>query len=103
MFRLRNIMVLAVLLTLAVMTWVAASGSLVDQKSVLSGRVLGQGLISVGANVREGDPLVIVDSLTGPATAVRANTDGTVKEVLARPGANVHTGDVLVRIESTRK
>lgn len=103
MFRPRNVMIMAVLLTLAVMTWAAAASTLVDQKSVLSGRVLGQGLVSVGADVREGDALVIVDSLTGPATAVRANVDGKVKEVLAKAGDNIRTGDVLVRIESARK
>lgn len=103
MFRPRNIMILAVVLTLAVMTWAAAAGATVDQKSTLSGRVLGQGLVAVGAEVREGDSLVVVDSLTGPAAAVRANVDGKVKEVRVKAGDNVRTGDVLVVIESGRK
>jgi biotin carboxyl carrier protein len=103
MFRPRNIMIMAVVLTLAAMTWAAASGTLVDQKSTLSGRVLGQGLVSVGANVREGDSLVVVDAITGPATAARANVDGKVKEVRVKAGDNVRTGDVLVIIESGRK
>jgi Pyruvate carboxylase len=80
-----------------------AAGPLVDQKGVLGGRVLAEGLAFPGADVREGDVLVRIDGLTGPAIAVRANIDGKVREVLVRPGDTIRTGDVLVRIEPVRK
>lgn len=95
--------VLAALLVLAAVAWAMAPDSLVDQKGVLSGRVLAEGLVSPGADVREGDVLVRVDGLTGPAIAVRANIDGKVGEVLVKPGDTIRSGDVLVRIEPARK
>ena len=103
MFRPKTIALLAVVLAIVAATWVAASGTLVDQKGVLAGRVLSEGLVSTGADVREGDVLVVVDSLTGAAPAVRANTDGKVREVLVKPGDSINSGDVLVRIEPVRK
>jgi biotin carboxyl carrier protein len=84
-------------------TWVATAGNLVDQRGVLSGKVLADNLAAVGAKVREGDVLVRVGTLTGAAPAVRANVDGVVREVLVSPGNTINTGDVLVRIEATRK
>lgn len=103
MFRPRNITVLTIILALAVMAWALASGSLVDQKGVLSGRVLADGLVAPGADVREGQVLVVVEGLAGPAPALRANVDGKVREVLVKPGDTIRTGDVLVRIEPVRK
>lgn len=103
MFRTKSIAVLTVVLVLAAVAWAMASGQLVDQKGVLSGRVLAEGLVSPGATVREGDVLVRVDGLTGPAIAVRANTDGRVGEVLVKPGDMIRSGDVVVRIEPVRK
>lgn len=103
MFRTKSIIVLASLLVLVAVAWATASGSLVDQKGVLSGRVLADRLAVSGSDVREGAVLVVVDSLTGPAPAVRANIDGKVKEVLVKPGDMINSGDVLVRIEPARK
>ncbi|VBB09248.1 biotin/lipoyl attachment [Lucifera butyrica] len=99
----RRILLLTVILLVIAAAWAAASNTYVDQKGVLAGRVLAQGLVSVGANVREGDILVFVDTITGPIPAVRANTDGRVRQVLVSPGDNVRTGEVLVRIEPARK
>ncbi len=99
MFRPKSVAVLTVFLLLAAVAWAMAAGPLVDQKGVLSGRVMADGLAVPGAGVREGDVLVRVESLTGPAIAVRANVDGQVREVLVKPGDTVRTGDVLVRIE----
>ncbi len=103
MFRPKSIAILTVAIVLAAAAWAMASGQLVDQKGVLSGRVLAQGLVAPGTNVREGDVLVGVEGLTGPAIAVRANIDGKVREVLVKPGDMIRTGDVLVRIEPVRK
>lgn len=102
MFRPKSIVVMTAVIALLAVAWAMASGSLVDQKGVLSGRVLAEGLVAPGAMVREGAVLVVVDGLTGPAPAVRANIDGKVKEVLVKPGDTIRTGDVLVRIEPAR-
>ncbi|MDR7866200.1 MAG: biotin/lipoyl-binding protein [Sporomusaceae bacterium] len=99
MFRPKSVAILTVVLVLAAVAWAMAAGPLVDQKSVLSGRVIADGLAVPGAGVREGNVLVRVEGLTGPAIAVRANVDGQVREVLVKPGDTVRTGDVLVRIE----
>lgn len=99
MFRPKSVAVLTVVLVLAAVAWAMAAGPLVDQKGVLSGRVMADGLAVPGAGVREGDVLVRVEGLTGPAIAVRANVDGQVREVLVKPGDMIRTGDVLVRIE----
>lgn len=103
MFRPKSIVIMTVVLALVAVAWAMASGALVDQQGVLSGRVLADGLVAPGAAVREGDVLVVVEGLTGPAPAVRANIDGKVKEVLVKPGDTIRSGDVLVRIEPARK
>lgn len=99
----RGIVLVALALVVAIGAWAAAANSVVDQKSVLSGKVLDNNLVTCGANVREGDVLVVVDTITGPVPAVRATVDGKVKEVMVRPGDTIHTGDVLVRIEAAHK
>ncbi|MCE5286567.1 MAG: biotin-requiring enzyme [Pelosinus sp.] len=97
----KKIGIIGLLLLLVVFgTWAAAAGNLVDQRGVLSGKVLSDKLVSVGTAVREGDVLVRVATLTGAAPAVRANTDGIVREVLVTPGKNINSGDVLVRLET---
>jgi biotin carboxyl carrier protein len=103
MLRARKILVLVVVIIIIAATWVLAADGSVDQKGVLSGKVLAGGLISSGAKVREGDVLVNVDSIAGPTPAVRANIDGVVKDVLVKPGDLIRTGDVLVRIQPVRK
>jgi len=104
MFRTKytGILVLIILICAATVAWATASGSAVDQKGVLAGRVLADGLTVSGAAVHEGDTLVQVDTIAGPVSAVRANIDGQVKEVLVKPGDVVKIGDVLVRIEPAR-
>ncbi len=99
----RGILLLVLALVVLIGAWAAASNSVVDQKSVLSGTVLSSNLASAGSIVREGDVLVVVDSITGPVPAVRATVDGKVKEVLVKPGDMIRTGDVLVRIEAAHK
>jgi biotin carboxyl carrier protein len=97
----RKFGIIVLLLMLVVLgTWAASAGNVVDQRGVLSGQVLSDNLVTVGTEVREGDVLVRVKTLTGTAPAVRATTDGVVREVLVAPGKNISTGDVLVRIET---
>ena len=91
--------ILFVVALLIAMVWVVSAGNLVDQKGVLAGRVVAQDLVTPGTAVKEGRVLVRVESITGPAPAVRATLDGIVREVLVRPGDMVRTGDVLIRIE----
>lgn len=91
--------VIAVLIMVSVAFWGVSASNAVDQKAVLAGRVLPMGLVASGAIVREGSPLLFVDSITGAVAAARATTDGTVREVLVKPGDTVKTGDVVVRID----
>jgi biotin carboxyl carrier protein len=94
---------LGVVLLLAATIWVASAENLIDQKGVLGGRVVTQNLTSAGAMVKEGNVLVCVESITGPAVAARATRDGVVREVLVKPGDMVIVGQVLVRIEPAVK
>jgi biotin carboxyl carrier protein len=94
---------LGVSFLLAAMIWVASAANLVDQVGALSGKVSTHNLVTVGTMVKEGMVLVTVDTITGPAPAVRANRDGVVREVLVKPGDGVRTGDVLARIEPATK
>lgn len=103
MFRTKYVVGIAFLLVLCFVAWAVAAGSLVDQRGVLAGRVLSDGLAVPGKPVREGDILVVVDSIAGGVPAVRANTDGTVREVLVHPGDTIRTGDILVRIEPSHR
>ena len=89
--------VVALLLLMATGTVFAAA--LVDHKAVLSGRVSGQDLASVGQVVREGDVLVRVETVAGAQPAVRAAVNGVVREVLVRPGDTIQAGKVAVRVE----
>lgn len=99
----KSTMVIILLLIIGVAAWALAAGQTVDQNGVLAGTVLANGLATPGKTVREGDVLVYVDTLAGPAVAVRANTDGIVREVLVKPGDKVKSGDILVKIEPTKR
>jgi biotin carboxyl carrier protein len=99
----KTILLITALLVLSVGVWVASAGAFVDQKVVLSGKVLADGMAAPGSRVREGDVLLTVESITGPVPAARATTDGIVREVLVKPGDRVHSGDVAARIEPVRK
>lgn len=99
----KAIIAITVLLVIGVVAWSLAAGQTVEQRGVLSGNVLSNGLVAVGAAAREGDILVYVETITGPAAAVRANVDGVVREVLVKPGDKVKSGDILVRIEPVKR
>lgn len=98
----KKITLLIVILIVAVAAWTVWANSLVDQKVVLSGQVSARGMAAPGTVVREGDILLVVDTITGPLPAARATVDGVVREVLVRPGDTVKSGDVVVRIEARK-
>ncbi|WP_371372211.1 biotin/lipoyl-binding protein [Sporomusa aerivorans] len=99
----KSILFITVLLVIGAVAWSMAAGQTVDQRGVLAGSVLASGLTSPGVAVHEGDILVYVQTITGPAAAVRATVDGVVREVLVKPGDQVRTGDILVRIEAAKR
>ena len=94
---------IAIVFLLTATVWAVSANSLVDQRSVLAGKVVAQELVSAGTPVKEGRVLVRVTSITGTAPAARATVDGTVQEVLVKPGDTVRAGDVLVRIQPAAK
>ncbi|KYZ76356.1 hypothetical protein AXX12_07940 [Anaerosporomusa subterranea] len=102
MTRKQQIMILLVIvMAIFASTLVSAAENLIDQKSVLSGKV--HAAIGPGSVVREGDVLVVVNTILGPSPAVRATTDGIVRELLVKPGADVRQGEIAVRIEPKGK
>jgi biotin carboxyl carrier protein len=54
-------------------------------------------LVTVGQEVRAGDPLVVLEAMKMEQT-LRAATDGVVEAVMVRQGEVVAPGDVLVHI-----
>lgn len=95
----RYIVYLVLMLTIVTMTWVFAAEHIVEEKSILSGTITAEHLVVVGQSVKEGDILACVGTITGPAAAARATTDGTVVAVLVKAGDKVKTGDVIAKIE----
>lgn len=102
MMRTRKIALVTMVVLALAMTYVAAA-SLVDQKGVLTGKVLAERLVVAGTAVNVGTPLVMIATPVGPVPATRANVNGIVREVLVHPGDMIHTGDVLVRIEQVQR
>lgn len=81
-------------------TGIAAPKAAVDVKATLRGEVLADGLVKVGQDVNEGDPLVYVRTPTGRGVAARATVDGRVLEVLVRPGMTIRElGTVVARLD----
>ncbi|MGQ0550688.1 MAG: hypothetical protein ACT4PY_13575 [Armatimonadota bacterium] len=81
---------------------VAAAGPkpAVDVKATLRGMVEAEGLVKVGDEVGEGDPLVYVKTPTGRGVAARATVDGRVIEVLVRSGTPIRElGAIVVRLD----
>ena len=102
MLRSPKVIIATVLIMLVCAAWAVAAGS-VDQKAVLSGQVIANGLATPGTMVHEGDVLIQIESIAGAAPAVRATLDGKIREVLVKPGDHINTGDVVVRIDPVRK
>jgi biotin carboxyl carrier protein len=93
-------MIVVLLLLAAIGIWTVSANASIDQKAVLSGKVVS--VVAVGTVVREGDTLVKIETITGGVPAARATTDGTVKEVFVSTGDTVHSGQLVVRIQSAR-
>ncbi len=75
------------------------AAAIAEQRSSLAGTVLTDQLAVVGQNVREGDVLLKVQTISGAVPAVRASTDGVVRQVLVHPGERVAAGQVVVKLE----
>lgn len=91
--------ILAVLLFLLLVATTAAAPGLLDVRATLTGEVMEEGLVRPGQAVRDGDPLVYVRTLVGRAVAARAPADGSIVEVLVRPGQLIQEkGAVVVRL-----
>ncbi len=70
-----------------------------DQRAIVGGEVVADGLVQQGALVRQGDVLVKVKSLAGgSAAAARATTAGKVTQVFVRPGDKVRPQQVVAKI-----
>ena len=91
------IAVLTVLCILGGAYTLAFADTSVDQKTTLNGVVLADGLATVGMQVSEGQVLVKVKTIAGPAPAARANA-GKVTAVLVKPGDNISNGQTVVRV-----
>lgn len=92
------IAVLTVLCILGGAYTLAFADNSVDQKTTLNGVVLADGLAAVGMQVSEGQVLVKVKTIAGPAPAARANIAGKVTAVLVKPGDNISNGQTVVRV-----
>ncbi len=88
-----------ILVALLAAVGTAAPGAM-DVKASLTGVVLVDGIIEVGAQVDDGQPLVYVRTVTqSKAVAATAPRDGIVTEVLVKAGQRIERGDIVVRIE----
>ena len=98
MKRFKVVMLLALIVLLIPATLFA--GQVVDHSSVLTGTFIAQGLVTTGQIVKQGDIVVMVDTIAGPAPAARANVKGKVTEVLVKAGDTIHVGQIVARIEA---
>lgn len=94
------LLILALLLALAPVAGAAAG--VLEVRATLTGEVLADGLVRPGQEVRDGEPLVYVRALVGRAVAARAPADGTVVEVLVRPGQQIQEKGMVVARLRTR-
>lgn len=97
----KGIFIITLVLVAAIGIWTVSASGLIDQRAVLSGKVLS--VVPAGTTVREGDTLVRIETITGGQPAARATNDGVVKETLVKTGDNIRSGDVVVRIQPARK
>ncbi len=70
-------------------------------RSAIAGEVVAEGLARVNQDVKQGDPLVYVQSTTEsrPVLAAVAPVDGRVLRVTVRPGSRVNIGDIVAAIQ----
>lgn len=70
----------------------------VNHETVLSGDVVT--VVPVGTAVKEGDPLLTVQTLGGPMVASRATVNGVVQTVSVEPGTAVERGQIITVINN---
>ena len=91
------VFVLVLCMMMAAAAACAMESSQVEQKAVISGTVAQT--IAVGSQVKSGDSLVDISTLTGTSSAARATLDGTVSQVLVKPGDQVSPGQAVAYIQ----
>jgi len=87
---------LTLVVLFALTVTVEAAAGVLEVRATLTGEVLAEGLARPGQEVRDGDPLVYVRALVGRDVAARAPADGTVVEVLVRPGQQIRERGTVV-------
>ena len=85
-------------LLVALLVTATAEAAPVNHETVLSGEVVS--VVSVGTSVKEGDPLLTVQTLGGPMVASRATVNGVVQTVSVEPGASVERGQIITVINN---
>lgn len=76
-----------------------AFAAVTDQKAMVSGTVVAEGLVAEGAQVQKGDVLVKVKSLAGGSiAAARATASGKVIAVLVAPGDKIAPQQVVAKL-----
>ena len=91
-------LILLFIAALLIVSAVAYAAAPVNQVSSLSGKVSAQNIVSKGQTVKEGQVLIMIESITGTAPAARANTDGVVTALMVKPGDMVKSGQVVAQI-----
>jgi len=92
------------LIALAVFVGIASlhtvgCAAVTEQRAVISGEVVAEGLVQTGALVQQGDILVKVKSLAGGSiAAARATTAGKVSQVLVEPGQLIVAEQIVAKI-----
>ena len=89
------------LFVLLLFSAVACGAALVDQISVLGGKVSSQKLVTPGERVKEGQILLHIESFAGPVPAARASSNGVIAEVLVKPGSQITSRQVVARLRPT--
>lgn len=76
---------------------------LIEEKTILYGKVSAEGLVKVGQIVKKGTPLVKLENLLGAMPSSRATEDGVVVEVIVKPGDFIYSNDIVAKIEVLKK
>ncbi len=90
-------LVLGTLAALATAFFVnTAAAAPVAQDSVIAGKVVE--VVAPGTVVKEGDPILKVETIGGPMVAARATVSGTVEVVSVKTGSDVVVGQEILII-----
>ena len=89
-------MIIGILVLLSGLAWSFFSRSHFVVKAGLNGEVTWTA--APGDEAAAGDALIRIRTLTGDAAAARAPDNGTVQEILVRPGDSITTGMVVIHM-----